>query len=143
MTHDDFPGQFYRRYTVGAGGTILVWSFREMRVSGSFHYSEILDHDESKFGFHKWTKNVTTGLFVDRTFVVMDQSFGTWGGFVYSFDKNETYAWGAPPPVIGESKSDVGAGFGVNALFLNHVAPFAHVMYIEYAQFRLGVSLRL
>lgn len=143
VTHDDFPDQYFRRYTVGAGVSIMLMSFRDIKVSCSVHFSEVLDHDRSEVHFHKWIRNITAGLFIERSLEVENQSIEMWGGLLYSTDKGETYAWGVPPPVKGESENNVGFGVGMSVLLFDHFAPFAHVVYVEYAQARLGLSLRL
>lgn len=143
IEHDDFPDQYFRRYTLGVGAGVKVWSFRGFTLSGSVHYSEIMDHDKSEFHFHKRIRSITGGLFVESSYSDWNQSFEWWGGLLYGLDKGETYAWGSPPPVEGESQNNVGVGFGVGAVLFEHFVPFGHVVYIEYPQARIGASLRL
>jgi hypothetical protein len=143
MEHDDFPGQYYRRYTVGAGASVDIWSYRGFAVSGSFHYSEIMDHDKSEYHFHKRIRSVIGGLFVETSYASWNQTFEMWGGLLYGYDEGETYAWGSPPAIEGDTDNNVGAGLGVGAVLFEHFVPFAQVVYIEYPQARVGFSLRL
>ena len=143
VEHDDFPGQSFRRYTIGADIGIRLIEISSYWVSFSFHYNELLDVDQSQYDFHKTIRNISACLYAERSFPVLRQSIEAWGGLLYSTVKGETYPWGSSPPVTGESENNFGLEIGAAILIADHFKPFAQLIFVEYAQARVGFSFRL
>ena len=143
LEHRDFPGQSYRRYTIGAGVGIRLIDIGKYRMNLSFHFNELLDIDKAEYDFHKRIRNISACLYVERHFPVMEQTVGIYGGVLYSDVRGETYPWGSPPPVTGESENNFGLDVGASLLIADHFKPFAHFIFVEYAQARVGFALQL
>ena len=143
INHQDFPTHDYTRYTAGGGVSVRLWEFRGVTLSAVGQYSEVMDYDESKSHFHQRTRNVTVGVQGGHSFWYKEQRASLWGALLYVYDDGRTYLWGTDSTLEFESKNNVGVGVGADVLLLDVLGGFAHFVYADYVQARVGVLLRV
>jgi hypothetical protein len=143
VDHQDFPAHDYTRYTVGGGASVRVWEFRRVTLSVVGQYSEVMDYDASSSHFHHRTRNVTAGVQGEHSFWFRQQRLGVWGALLYVYDDGRTYLWGTDSTLQFESQKNVGVGAGADVLLFDVVGGFAHVIYADYVQARVGLLLRV
>lgn len=141
--NDDFVGLKYRRFAVGAGVVTRFYRYRNWNLSGSFHYNEVWDHDDSPNHFHKRTRGTIAGLQIDRTFGYRGQSLALWMGPAYVVDVGENYPWDSTTPIRNESSSNFGIVGGAELVLFRHLAGIAYVVYADHLQPRLGVAYQV
>jgi hypothetical protein len=109
-------------------------------VSG--HYSEIFDHDRSENRLHKNVRNITATLQVERLFVVRDQEIFLWAGPAIVYDQSRQYPWLSSDPMKDDTSQNFGFVAGLNAVVSDRLSAFAHVVYADAFQPRLGAGFR-
>ena len=143
INHEEFPEHNYTRYTVGGGVSVRLWKYRGVRLSALGQYSEVRDYDKSDLHFHHRTRNVTAGVQAEHSFWLRKQRLALWGALLYVYDDARTYLWGTQSTLQFESQNNVGVGAGADLLLFDVVGGFAHLVYADYVQARLGVMLRV
>ncbi len=140
--HDDFPDNDYRRYTIGGGITAKLYRGKWVDLSLSGHYSEIFDHDRTDSQLHKNTRDITSVLQVEKAFDIREQRLVVWGGPAFVYDQSRQYPWGTSNPVKDETSNNFGFVVGVNAVVFQRVDLFAHGVYADAFQPRLGAGFQ-
>jgi hypothetical protein len=102
-----------------------------------------MDYDESDSHFHHRTRNVTAGVQAEHAFWLRDQRLALWGALLYVYDDGRTYIWGTDSTLEFESQNNFGVGVGTDLLLFKVVGGFAHLVYADYVQARVGVLLRV
>lgn len=139
---DDFAGIDYERYTLGGGLTVRLWERPDWRIEISGHYSEIFDHDPSATQFHKNVRDMTAVLQVERTVPVRDQELIVWAGPAVVYNQSRQYPWQTTESVKNDTSNNLGFALGMNALLFERVDVFAHGVYADTFQPRLGAAVR-
>lgn len=142
IEHDDFPGLRYQRFSLGGGITSRFYTLGPWSLSGCFHYNEVFDRDKSYYRFHKRTYGVVSGLQIGRTFEYRGQNADLWIGPMYIRDTGENYPWDSNEPIKNESSDDFGFAAGAHIVLFRHYAGVVNVVYADYFQARLGVTIR-
>jgi hypothetical protein len=143
INHQDFPTHDYTRYTVGGGVSVRVWEFQWVRLSAVGQYSEVMDYDQSKSQFHHRTRNFTAGVQGEHSLWLRKQQLSLWGALLYVYDDGRTYLYGTDSTLHFESDGNLGVGAGVDLLLFKVLGGFAHLVYADYVQARVGVLLRV
>lgn len=142
VTHDDFPGQEYKRWTVGGGAVARAYSRGSLSVDATVTYNEIYDHDESTFDFDKRTYGWNAGVILDYGARFAGQSVDFWAGPMYVDDAIENYPYGADQPVRSDPENHWGIAAGAYGLFFDHASVFSYVLFLDHPQARVGLALR-
>jgi hypothetical protein len=143
VTHEDFPGQEYRRWTVGGGANVRAYTRGRWSLDATVAYNEILDHDESPFEFDKRTTGWNVGAMVDCRLGLAGHSFDLYGGPMYVDDEIENFPYGADEPIESDPDAHWGAVLGASAVFFQHASAFTYVLFLDHPQARVGFALRL
>lgn len=143
ITHDDFPGQEYRRWAVGLGGIARAYTRGRWSIDGTVTYNEIYDHDESAYRFDKRTYGWNAGVLADCRMVFSGQSLDLWSGPMYVDDVIENFPYGADNPIQSDPDTNWGLTLGANAVFFEHASAFGYVLFLDHPQARVGLALRL
>ena len=139
---DDFPDIDYRRYTIGGGITAKAYRGSWFDISLSGHYSEIFDHDRSENQLHKNTRNIIAALQIEKGFDIGGQWLMVWGGPAFVYDQSRQYPWGTSNPVKNETSNNFGFVIGVNSTLFNRLDIFAHGVYADAFQPRIGAGVQ-
>ncbi len=143
ITHDDFPTQEYRRFTVGGGAIARAYTRGRWSVDATVTYNEIYDHDESAYMFDKRTSGWNAGALVDCRMTFGGQSLDLWGGPMYVDDSIENYPYGSDDPLESDPDAEWGAAMGASAVFFDYASVFGYVLFLDHPQPRIGLALRL
>jgi len=138
----DFAGMDYRRYTFGGGLNAKFWEHDGWRVEAAWHYSEIFDHDRSPNQLEKNLRNITALLQVERSFALRSHAVTLWLGPALVYDQSRQFPWRSTEPMKDNTSNNFGFAFGTNAVFFDRVNLFAHSVYADAFQPRLGAALR-
>ena len=143
VEHEDFPGQPYARWTLGAGAVARAYSRGRIAVDATIAYNEIYDHDESAYRFDKRTNGLNVGVALDYRLTYDDHSLDLWAGPMFVEDSIENFAYGTDDPIESEPDANWGAAAGANAVLFKHASVFGYVLFIDHPQVRIGAALRL
>jgi hypothetical protein len=143
IDHPDFPTHDYSRYVVGGGLAVRCWEYRRVTFSAVGQYSEVTDYDESSSHFHHRTRNVTAGVQAEYAFSLRRQRLGVWGALLYVYDDARTFLWGTNSTLHSESQDNFGAGAGADLRLFEFLGGFAHLLYADHVQARVGIMLRV
>lgn len=142
VNHDDFPGTDYKRYTIGAGLTSLLYDGSGFRVEAAGHYGEIFDHDRSDSQFHKNTRGVVVAVQFEGVFVWREQEILLWAGPAFVYDQVRQYPWRSYEPIKGDTSNKFGIVIGTNLLLFDRVDVFVNGVYADAFQPRLGAGIQ-
>lgn len=143
VTHEDFEGMDYLRFTLGGGFTAGLFEVRDILLSGSYYYNEVFDYDRSPAQFNKNTRGETLTIQAEKWFEISRFDLAVWGGPAYVKDTSRNYIWGTNDPLLDESTENWGIIAGLNAVAYDRVTVAGYVLYANYWQprFQLGVRL--
>ncbi len=143
ITHDEFPGQEYERWTVGGGAIARAYTRGRWSIDATLNYNEIYDHDDSAYMFDKRTSGWNAGVLVDYLFLFSEQSLDLWAGPMWVDDSIENYPYGSDEPIESEPDTRFGAATGLNAVLFDYASAFGYVLFLDHPQARIGLALRL
>lgn len=143
VTHREFEGMDYLRYTLGGGITVGLFEVRGILLSGSYHYNEVMDRDRSRFQFHKSTRGELLTIQAETGLRIRRIDATAWGGPAYANDESLNYLWGWSDPLRDESSDNWGVIAGVDAVAFDRLTFSAHVLYADYWQPRMQFGVRL
>ena len=135
-------GVSYRYINLGVGANVLLVEFQDFYVSALGNYFENFQHDNQESNRHATTRHWAVLLQVGRKFPLGSQHvLDAWWAPAYISDE-QAFDGGAAPASTNESQENFGVAAGGDFLFWGHLEVFAHVVYANYFQPRLGMGYR-
>jgi hypothetical protein len=134
-------GISYRHINLGGGFNAVLFRTHDIDVSVLFNYFENFQHDNQESMCHSTTHHWAGLIQLTQTYEFSENKheMAAWIGPGY-FRDEQIYDGGACTPSEKRSVDNVGLALGVNFLFWDHLETFAHVIYANYLQPRLGIG---
>jgi hypothetical protein len=135
-------GVSYRYINLGVGANVLLVEFGDFYVTALGNYFENFQHDNQASNRHATTRHWAVLLQVGKAFPLGSRHvLNAWWAPAYISDE-QAFDGGGYPASTNESQNNFGAAAGGDFLFWNHLEVFAHVVYADYFQPRLGMGYR-
>jgi hypothetical protein len=133
----------YRSIGAGAGLVVSVIEIKQLQVALSFHYFEIMWFDRLQNHSHQNLRSMIGAIQIQRKFDYLGQQITLWVAPAYVDDTLLEYI---PYPgyagVKYNTPNKLGLIVGSDFLLFKHIHPFAHLVYADYFQPRLGAGYR-
>lgn len=138
--HD--TGYSRRYFNLGAGASALIFGIDDYYASGLVNYLEAFQHDNQEAGRHSVHRHFVALLQVGRAFELGSRhALTAWWGPAYVAEDGEEEEAGYPDARYA-SRNDFGAAAGADVLFWGRLECFAHVVFADHFQPRLGLGYR-
>jgi hypothetical protein len=135
-------GVSYRYFNLGAGANVLLVDLEDFYASALVNYFENFQHDNQETNRHATTQHWAVLLQVGKIFPLGSRhKVNAWWAPAYIKDE-QAFDGGPSPESKNASKDNFGVAAGGDFLFWDHLEFFAHVVYADYFQPRLGMGYR-
>lgn len=139
---DDEDAREFSRWAVGGGLSVRLFQRDRWRLLATGTLNEVYDFDDSQYRSDERTVSWTAAVLADLALGSGAHRLDLWAGPMFVDDNTSVYAFNSPDPVDIETDPAIGLAVGAYGVLYEYMSGFAYVVYADYPQVRIGLSIR-